>query len=72
MSPLVTSEIFRLFVKTLTPDDNYSCRYIQIFCQQHQTLLSQEEKSFCGFFIGFTKCAWYLEYSEKKKKSILG
>ena len=31
MSALVTSEIFRLFVNTLTSDDNYSRRYIQIF-----------------------------------------
>ena len=31
MSALVTSEIFRLFVNTLTPDDKYSRRNIQIF-----------------------------------------
>ena len=31
MSALVTSEIFRLFVKTLTPDDKYSRRNMQIF-----------------------------------------
>ena len=34
MSALVKSEIFRLFVNTLTPDDKYSCRYMQIFWQQ--------------------------------------
>ena len=27
MSVLVTCEIFRLFLNTLTPDDNYSRRY---------------------------------------------
>ena len=32
MSALVTSEIFRLFVNTLTPDDKYSRHNIQIFC----------------------------------------
>ena len=32
MSALVTSEILRLFVNTLTPDDKYSRRTIQIFC----------------------------------------
>ena len=32
MSALVESEIFRLFVNTLTPDDKYSRRNIQIFC----------------------------------------
>ena len=30
-SPLVISEIFRLFVNTLTPDDKYSRRSMQIF-----------------------------------------
>ena len=33
MSALVTSEILRLFVNTLTPDDKYSRRYMQIFWQ---------------------------------------
>ena len=40
MSALVTSEIFRLFVNTLTPDDKYSRRNMQIFLQQLQTPLS--------------------------------
>ena len=31
MSALVESEIFRLFVNILTPDDKYSRRNIQIF-----------------------------------------
>ena len=69
-SALVTSEIFRLFVNTLTPDDKYSRRNIQIFWQQLQTLLSREQKIFFGFFIAFPKCAWNLEYS-KEKKNIL-
>ena len=68
MSALVTSEIFRLFVNTLTPDDKYSRRYIQIFWQQLITLLSQEEKTFPGFFIAFPKCAWNLDDSEKKEE----
>ena len=67
MSALVTSEIFRLFVNTLSPDDKYSRRKITIFWQQRQALLSQEEKTFCGFFIALPKCAWNLEHSEKKK-----
>ena len=33
MSALVESEIFRLFVNTLTPDDKYSRRIMQIFRQ---------------------------------------
>ena len=33
MSALVTSEIFLLFVNTLSPDDKYSRRNMQIFWQ---------------------------------------
>ena len=66
-SALVTSEIFRLFVNTLTPDDKYSRRNIQIFWQQLPTSLSQEENTFYGFFIKFLKCPRNLEHSEKKK-----
>ena len=67
MSAFVTSEIFRLFVNTLTPDDKYSRRIMQMFWQQLQTLLSQKGKAFCGFLIAFPKCALNLEHSEKKK-----
>ena len=62
---LVTSEIFLLFVNTLTPDDNYSRRYIQTFWQQVQASLSQKGKSFCRLLIVFLKCAWNLQRSEK-------
>ena len=68
MSALVTSEIFRLFGNTLTLDDKYSRRNMQIFWQQLQTLLSQEEKTFYGFFIAFPICAWNLEHSAKKEE----
>ena len=66
MSELLTSEIFRLFVKTLTPDDKYSRRNMQIFWQQLQTPLSQEIKPFYQISIAFLKFAWNLEHSEKK------
>ena len=68
MSALVTCEIFRLFVNTLTPDDKYSRRIMQIFWQQFQMPLSQKWKDFCSFLIAFLKCAWYLEHSEKKEE----
>ena len=68
MSALVTSEIFRLFLNTLTPDDKYSRRYMQIFWQQLQATLSQKGKTLCGFFIAFLKCAWNLEHSEKEEE----
>ena len=68
MSALVTSEIFRMFVNTLTPDDKYSRHHMQIFSQQFQTFLSQEENTFCRFLITFLKCQWNLEKSEKKEE----
>ena len=68
MSSLVISEIFRLFLNTLTPDDKYSRRYMQSFWQQVQTPLSQKVETFWRFFIEFLKCAWNLEHSEKKEE----
>ena len=68
ISVLVTSQIFGLFLKTLTPDDNYSRHYMQIFWQQVQTLFSQKGISFCQFWIPFLKCAWNLENSEKEEE----
>ena len=53
MCALVTSEIFRLFVNTLTPNDKYSRRYIQIFWQVFQTILSQKGKTFFDFLLHF-------------------
>ena len=68
MSALVTYEIFRLFFNTLTTDDKYSRRYIQIFWKQLQTPFSQKGKAFCPFLIAFLTCAWNLEHSEKKEE----
>ena len=65
---LVPSGIFRLFVNTLTHDDKYSRRNMQIFWQQLETLLPQEEEIFWGFFIAFPKCEQNLEHSEKKEE----
>ena len=53
MSGLVASEIFRLFVNTLTPDDKYSGCYMQIFWQQLQKPLSQKEMLFFNFWLHF-------------------
>ena len=68
MSALVTSEIFILFVNTLTPDDKYSRSYMQIFWQQLQTPLSQKGKAFCEFLIAFLKCAWNFKDFEKREE----
>ena len=53
MTALVTSEIFRLFVNTLTPDVKDSRRNMRIFWQQLQTLLSQKRKTFFGFLLHY-------------------
>ena len=68
MSALVTSEIFRLFFNTLTPDDRYSRRNMQIFWQHIQTPLSQKGKTFCLFVIVFLKFSRNLEHSAKKEE----
>ena len=68
MSALVTSEILRQFVNTLTPDDKYSRRYMQIFLQELESPLSQKGMAFFRFFIPFLKCAWNLQNSEKKEE----
>ena len=63
---LVWSEILRLFVNTLTPDYKYSRCNVHDSAQQVQTPLSEKQKTFCGFFIPYLKCAWNLEDFEKK------
>ena len=68
MSPLITSEIFRLFLNKLTPDDRYSRRYKQTFWQQVQTPYLKKKEIFWRFFIKFLKYAWNLESSEKKEE----
>ena len=57
-----------MFVNTLTPDEKYSRRYMQIFWQQLQRPLSQKWKSFCRRLIAFPKCSLNLEHSEKKEE----
>ena len=39
---------------------------MQNFPQQFQTILSQKQKTFSGFFIAFLKCALNLEHFQKK------
>ena len=68
MSALVTSLIFRLFLKTLTTDDKYSRRNMQTFWQQVQTHLSQKGETFFRKFIEFLKCGWNLKHCEEKEE----
>ena len=69
MAAFVRFEILRLFVNTLTPDDKFSRRYMQIFWQQFQKPLSQKGLVVFWFLIAFLKCARNLENSEKKEEN---
>ena len=60
--------MFRVFVNTLTPDDKYSRRNMQIFWQQFQTTLSQKRKTFCQFLIVILNCGWNLQRSENQEE----
>ena len=70
MSALVTSEIFRLLVNTLTPHHKYSRRYMQIFWQELQKPLSQKGISFFDILLHFWNVP-NIQNILKKKKSIL-
>ena len=50
----------------MTADNKYSRCNVHNFAQKIQMVLSQKQKTFSGFFIAFLKCAWNLEYLEKK------
>ena len=65
---LLWLKILKLFVNTLTADHKYSCRNMQNFLQQIQTLLSQKRETLSGFFIAFLKCAWNSEHFKKKNE----
>ena len=69
MSALVTSEIFRLFVNTLTPDDKCSRRYMQIFLQQLQTPLSQKGKDLFDFLMDSEMCTKFRTLWKERRVS---
>ena len=65
---LLWSKILRPFANTVTADDKYSCRNMQNFLQQLQTLLSEKRKTFSVYFILFLICAWNFKHFEKKNE----
>ena len=67
MSELVTSEIYRLFVNTLTPDVKYSRRNMQIFWQTLQNPFSQKRKTFFDFLLHFLNVHEICNILQKKK-----
>ena len=52
---LLWLKILKLFATTLTADDKYSCRNMQKFLQQLQTLLYEKRKAFSGFFYSISE-----------------
>ena len=70
MSALVASEIFRLFVNTMTPDDKNSRRYMQILWQQLQTPLSQKGMAFFWIFYCISEmCMKFTTFWKKRRVS---
>ena len=67
MSAIVTSETFRLFVNTLTPDDKCFRRNQQILWQQLQTSLSQKGKSFLIFYSISEMCMKFRTFWKKEE-----
>ena len=70
MFALVASEIFRLFVNTLTPDDKYSRCYMLIFWQIFEKPLSQKGMLFFDFGLHFWNVHEIYNIL-KKRKSML-
>ena len=68
MSTLVVFEIFRLFVNTLTPADNYSRRYMQIFLQQLKTPLSQKRNGCFSIFYCISEMCMKFRTLWKKRR----
>ena len=68
ISALVTSEILRQFVNTLTLDDKYCRRYMQIFLHKLETPLSQKRMAFFGIFYCISEMCMKLTTFWKKRK----
>ena len=65
-SLLVTCEILRLFVNTLTADDKYSLFSRDNLMQPVQIHLSQKQKNFSGMIVAFFKSTLNFQHFQKK------
>ena len=63
---LVGWKSLRLFVNTLTDDDNYCLLYRDNLTQTIQILLSQKQETFSQFFSPFLKSTLNFEHFQKK------
>ena len=66
---LVRWKSLRLFVTTLTDDDNYCLLYRDNLTQTIQILLSQKQQAFSQFFSAFLKST--LNFADFQKKMTL-
>ena len=66
---LVRWKSLRLFVNTLTDDDNYCLLYRDNLTQTIQILLSQKQQAFSQFFSQFLKST--LNFADFQKKMTL-
>ena len=69
MSALVTSEIFRLLVNTLTPDDKYSRRYMQISDKNFKRLYLKKEWLFFDFLLYSEMLMKFRTFWKKRRES---
>ena len=63
---LVRWKSLRLFVNTLTDDDNYCLLYRDNLTQTIQMLLSQKQQAFSEFLSPFLKSTLNFEHFQKK------
>ena len=63
---LVQCIILKLFLNTLTDNDNYCLLYRDNLTELIQILLSQKQKTFSEFFSAFLKCTLNFEHFQKK------
>ena len=63
---LVQCIILKLFLNTLTDNDNYCLLYRDNLTELIQILLSQKQKTFSEFFSAFLKCTFNFEHFQKK------
>ena len=65
-SLLVTWNVLRLFVNTLTADDKYSLISRENSMQTIQRYLPEKENMFSDWFSAFLESAWNFEYFQRK------
>ena len=63
---LVLCKFLRLFVNTLTHDENFSILYRENLTQPIEILLSQKRNAFSHFFAAFLKYILNFEQFQKK------